>query len=136
MYLLITVRKNGFNFHVVYVEVLLAGHFRIMRTRIHESVQVLTQCVNQIGRNQSVNMTPVRQGSHSHDNDAAELFCPQVISTSHTNRQSLRLQDTPTYQRCSLGTWSKGLTLRAWTYIRIQTYKKTHYLRIPGNHKV
>ena len=35
-------------------------------------------------------MTPVRQGSDLHDNDAAESFCPQVASTSRPNCQSLR----------------------------------------------
>ena len=68
--------------------------------KIDESTLALTQRVNQIERNQSMDMTPVRQGSHSHDNDAAESFCPQVASTSRPNRQSLRFQDSnlPTMQ--------------------------------------
>ena len=68
--------------------------------KIDESTQALTQRVNQIERNQSMDTTPVRQGSHSHDNDAAESFCPQVASTSRPNRQSLRFQDSnlPTMQ--------------------------------------
>ena len=68
--------------------------------KIDESTQALTQRVNQIERNQSMDMTPVRQGSHSHDNDAAESFCPQVASTLCPNRQSLRFQDSnlPTMQ--------------------------------------
>ena len=63
-------------------------------TKIDESTQALTQRVNQIERKQSMDMTPVRQGSHSHDNDAAESFCPQVASTSRPNHQSLRFQDS------------------------------------------
>ena len=68
--------------------------------KIDESTQALTQRVNQIEKNQSMDMTPVRQGSHSHNNDAAESFCPQVASTSCPNRQSLRFQDSnlPTMQ--------------------------------------
>ena len=41
-----------------------------------------------------MDMTPVRQGSHSHDNNATESFCPQVTSTSCPNHQSLRFQDS------------------------------------------
>ena len=39
-------------------------------------------------------MTPVRQGAHSQDNDAADPFCPQVASTSRPNNQLLRFQES------------------------------------------
>ena len=51
-----------------------------------DSTKELGECVQAIERNQSIDVTPVRQRLHSHDGDPPNAFMLQAASTGHQNR--------------------------------------------------
>ena len=61
--------------------------------RIDDLTKELGECVQAIERNQSIDVTPVRQRLHSHDGYPPNTFILPAVSTGHQNRRSLRFRD-------------------------------------------
>ena len=61
--------------------------------KIDDTTKALGQRVQQIERNQSIDVTPLRPRSHSHDADQPNEFMLLCVSTGRQNRHVLRFQD-------------------------------------------
>ena len=61
--------------------------------RIDDSTKALGERVQAIERNRSIEVTPVRQRLHSHDDDPPNTFVLPTASTGRQNRHSLRFRD-------------------------------------------
>ena len=61
--------------------------------RIDDSTKALGERVQAIERNHSIEVTPVRQRLHSHDDDPPNTFVLPAASTGRQNRHSLRFRD-------------------------------------------